>query len=94
MLRTLHDALHRLLDTRTKKACAITALYALTWLAIYDVLPAPDSLAVMIAGSRESARYAANHIMEALFWITLAAILLVGVMPAKTQRARMFSRRR
>jgi len=94
MLRTLHDTLHRLLDTRTKKALAITLLYAFAWLAIYDVLPAPDSLAVMIAGSRETARYAANHIMETLFWVTVAAILLVAVMPQKLQRTRVLSRRR
>lgn len=94
MLRSLHDFLHHLLDTRTKKALAITLLYAFAWLAIYDVLPAPDSLAVMIAGSRESARYAANHIMEALFWVTLAAILLIGVLPQKTSRSRVLTRRR
>ena len=94
MLRTLHDTLHRLLDTRTKKALAITLLYAFAWLAIYDVLPASDSLAVMIAGSRETARYAANHIMEALFWVTLAAILLIAVMPHKTRDPRIVGRRR
>ena len=94
MLRSLHDSLHRLLDTRTKKAFAITLLYTFAWLAIYDVLPASDSLAVMITGSRESARYAANHIMEVLFWVTIAAILLVAVMPQKFQRARAVSRRR
>lgn len=94
MLRALHDSLHRLLDTRTKKALAITLLYGFAWLAIYDVLPAPDSLAVMIAGSRESARYAANHIMEALFWATLAAILLIGILPQKTSRSRVLTRRR
>lgn len=94
MLRTLHESLHRLLNTRTKTAFAITLLYGVAWLAIYDVLPASDSLAVMIAGSRESARDAANHVMEVLFWVTLAAVLLVAVMPQKFQRTRAVGRRR
>lgn len=94
MLHHLHQTLHRLLDTRTKKALAVTLLYAAAWLAIYDALPASDSLAVLLAGSREAARHAANRIMELLFWVTLAAVLLVAVVPAKVQRARRPTRRR
>jgi len=94
MLRALHEYLHSFLNTRTRKAFALTALYTAAWLAIYDVLPASDSLAVMIAGSRESARYAANHIMEVLFWVTLVAIFLVAVLPQKTSRPRVLTRRR
>lgn len=94
MLHQLHETLHRLLNTRTKKALAVTLLYAAAWLAIYDVLPAADSLAALLAGSREAARHVANRIMELLFWVTLATVLLVAVVPVKAQRARWPTRRR
>lgn len=86
MLQRLHDTLHGLLDTRTKKALAITVLYTGAWLAIYDVMPASDSLAVSLAGSREAARQVANRIMEVLFWVTSTTVVLVAVVPAKIRR--------
>lgn len=87
MLKLLHHALHDWLDTRTKKALAITLAYAIAWASIYGVLPAPDSLAVALAGSREAAQRAGEIILEVLFWVTVSVVLLVAIVPSRLQRA-------
>lgn len=83
MLHKFHLALHRLLNTRTKQALAVTLLYAFVWLGIYDVAPPANSLAAILAGSREAAQHAANVLMEALFWVTLGVIVLIAVVPSR-----------
>jgi hypothetical protein len=85
MLRFLHRALHDWLNTRTKKALAITIAYATAWVSIYGVLPAPDSLAVALAGSREAAQHAGEVILEVLFWVTVSVVVLVAVIPSRLQ---------
>lgn len=86
MLKLLHRALHDWLDTRTKKALAVTLAYAIAWISIYGVLPAPDSLAVALAGSREAAQRAGEVILEVLFWATVSVVVLVALLPARRQR--------
>lgn len=86
MLKLLHQILHDWLDTRTKKALAVTIAYAIAWVSIYGVLPAPDSVAVALAGSREAAQHAGEVVLEVLFWITVSVVVLVALVPARLQR--------
>ncbi|BAU47973.1 hypothetical protein SVA_1408 [Sulfurifustis variabilis] len=83
MIKFLHHALHDWLDTRTKKALAVTLAYAVAWVSIYGVLPAPDSLAVALAGSREAAQHVGEVILEVLFWVTVSVVLLVALAPSR-----------